>query len=934
MNELQTTILNLIKEIDAICRKYHITYYASGGTVIGAFRHGGFIPWDDDADIYMTRDNFHKFIEAFEKEKPQGRTLGSLEINPDYPGTLAHYRNDQNTSFVTRYHILNACDAGVLVDIFILDPIDDNPQHWDDHIGKLRIYADLNFPFYAYTNCGDTPYLSQYFEYAKKMKKHGKAAVNKELENELFTFPEEKATHYILRWGTLPHIFPKEMFEEPVYVDYEDFQLPMPTKWYDYLVKLYGYNWNEIPPSPADEGHVAVISTKYRYTNFLIDSDRFIDKKHALKMYFKRKGMLIKREILRRPFIEHYLDAKKQYILSCQKDYLNNQKIDIDELFKNKQYNDIIKAYDIYLSHQLDESYVGKMTHNMYNRFKNPIFIPLDDHELEILLYSLLYTCDFNRLNKLLNMRLNKQEHESFKTIQSILLKVHQIMEMYYEKDYKKVCELVEMESKDFIYSLERLVYLYYSSKMYCHQSLSDDEIKYITAHLEDDQKGYWKKAYGDYLLSIQDNQYLNYYQECLSITNDGFIINELNHVYHMELDYEKRMLKPKNVITNHYQEVSMQLLEEVTQILDDHDIPYFLIGRTLKNIYFKGALPAKNSSLEIAIKPEYVVQLMKVMENNEKFLTPMDDSRILIHGFKYKSPDNYYLRVLNNGKVLKQEIYVKIHILRKNSSNVLKRKTYNFLNLVYKVNQKGQFHIVYSLISRIFVGVIGKQRLRNLIFDKYNEMTLNNPSEEYHINRKKYDTVYFEKYDELYFYSKNFKIPQHIEDFFSLKQKESVLKPSPYNKNFFSIYIDNESHEDELKDTLLSNKKAIKNYQRALKLNLKLRPYHREARYNWNIILRSEDRFNLYLKYKDEKEQILALYEAKDYDQLWEKLADYDLLARRYLLKNLGLCFDKDIFHIYLDMLIQNDEEKVADKLKRLVPTEHLEEIKILNIE
>ncbi|MCB6367824.1 LicD family protein, partial [Intestinibacillus massiliensis] len=53
-------ILGLLHEIDEICRKYEITYYAAGGTTIGAARHHGFIPWDDDADLYMTRENFYR----------------------------------------------------------------------------------------------------------------------------------------------------------------------------------------------------------------------------------------------------------------------------------------------------------------------------------------------------------------------------------------------------------------------------------------------------------------------------------------------------------------------------------------------------------------------------------------------------------------------------------------------------------------------------------------------------------------------------------------------------------------------------------------------------------------------------------------------------------------------------------------------------------
>ena len=65
--------MDMLIEIDQICRKYGITYYAAGGTVIGAARHNGFIPWDDDADLYMTRDEFMRFREAFKTERPENR---------------------------------------------------------------------------------------------------------------------------------------------------------------------------------------------------------------------------------------------------------------------------------------------------------------------------------------------------------------------------------------------------------------------------------------------------------------------------------------------------------------------------------------------------------------------------------------------------------------------------------------------------------------------------------------------------------------------------------------------------------------------------------------------------------------------------------------------------------------------------------------------
>ena len=68
VRDVQVKILETMKYIDKICRENDITYYIMGGTALGAVRHGGFIPWDDDLDIFMTPSEYEKFKVAFEKE--------------------------------------------------------------------------------------------------------------------------------------------------------------------------------------------------------------------------------------------------------------------------------------------------------------------------------------------------------------------------------------------------------------------------------------------------------------------------------------------------------------------------------------------------------------------------------------------------------------------------------------------------------------------------------------------------------------------------------------------------------------------------------------------------------------------------------------------------------------------------------------------------
>lgn len=67
--------LKLLKEIDRICRKYKIKYMIDSGTLLGAVRHQGFIPWDDDADVIFTRPNYEKFLKVAGRELPEGITL-------------------------------------------------------------------------------------------------------------------------------------------------------------------------------------------------------------------------------------------------------------------------------------------------------------------------------------------------------------------------------------------------------------------------------------------------------------------------------------------------------------------------------------------------------------------------------------------------------------------------------------------------------------------------------------------------------------------------------------------------------------------------------------------------------------------------------------------------------------------------------------------
>ena len=72
MSGVHSANLKILKEVDRICRKYKIRYGLDAGTLIGAVRHHGFIPWDDDADVYFTRSQYEAFCKVAPRELPEG----------------------------------------------------------------------------------------------------------------------------------------------------------------------------------------------------------------------------------------------------------------------------------------------------------------------------------------------------------------------------------------------------------------------------------------------------------------------------------------------------------------------------------------------------------------------------------------------------------------------------------------------------------------------------------------------------------------------------------------------------------------------------------------------------------------------------------------------------------------------------------------------
>jgi lipopolysaccharide cholinephosphotransferase len=119
IERLKETELDIFIEIDRFCRKNEIQYSLAGGTLLGAVRHKGFIPWDD-IDLMMTRENYDRFISLFSKEAGRYRVI-TYQNNPQYKYLFAKVVDSQTK--VVEEHYFPVDDLGVFVDIFPIDAL-------------------------------------------------------------------------------------------------------------------------------------------------------------------------------------------------------------------------------------------------------------------------------------------------------------------------------------------------------------------------------------------------------------------------------------------------------------------------------------------------------------------------------------------------------------------------------------------------------------------------------------------------------------------------------------------------------------------------------------------------------------------------------------------------------------------------------------------
>lgn len=123
LRDHQMRMLGLLEFIDAVCQKHHINYWLSSGTLLGAVRHGGFIPWDDDLDIEMLKSDYKRLMAVLPSELPDHLVLQTAHTDKDYVAPYSKLRETNSSISEVNRIGRNYKYNGIYIDIFYLEPV-------------------------------------------------------------------------------------------------------------------------------------------------------------------------------------------------------------------------------------------------------------------------------------------------------------------------------------------------------------------------------------------------------------------------------------------------------------------------------------------------------------------------------------------------------------------------------------------------------------------------------------------------------------------------------------------------------------------------------------------------------------------------------------------------------------------------------------------
>ena len=268
LKRLQKAELSILMDFDKVCEQYGIHYFLYGGSLLGAIRHKGFIPWDDDMDIGMTREDYDRFVKIMPKELGKEYILATPMSHSNYCSTVIKLMR-KDTKFIPGFSTEMKCELGIHIDIFVWDNLCDKKLGALIQIKIARVLSQLIFL------CGSSRPIIPYKGIIKIILKHICKLIHiiliiiPESEKKLYKFFEwmskkenSKNTKYIISFQSQnPHrcIYQKRKLSPYIKKSFEEYSAYVPNNYKANLRACFGADFMKLPPEEKRINHCAEV---------------------------------------------------------------------------------------------------------------------------------------------------------------------------------------------------------------------------------------------------------------------------------------------------------------------------------------------------------------------------------------------------------------------------------------------------------------------------------------------------------------------------------------------------------------------------------------------------------------------------------------------------------------------------------------------------
>ncbi len=269
MNELQREEVDLLKIFIDFCEKHELKYYLVCGSALGAVKYKGFIPWDDDIDVGMPRDDYEILLTKMQKELPENLFLQNYRTDRFFPHVYSKLRNTK-TTFIEKNVAHLKINHGIYIDIFPLDGYPVNRKEKEFFELKKKV---LNWMHYCALNNKSSRKVALrdwFFRLFGYHKRTSKALARLDALISSYNTDNSEIWCNHGNWQGELEYAPKIQYGDGIEAEFEGIKVIIPEHYDEYLTQKYG-DWRSDPPADKQRTHhsVEVCDIKKSYLEYV-----------------------------------------------------------------------------------------------------------------------------------------------------------------------------------------------------------------------------------------------------------------------------------------------------------------------------------------------------------------------------------------------------------------------------------------------------------------------------------------------------------------------------------------------------------------------------------------------------------------------------------------------------------------------------------------